>query len=287
MTTLNRTAVWVGDPIVWTVEITCAPGVDIITDDLAGDKVQLTGLELAGQESERIAEPDGTTVHRFRYRLRTFDIGQPVLRTAPLAVRYYMRQPGQRAEDVTPAGEVQVPGALLAWRSTIPENLQSVDLRAERRAEAVPELLRVARPVGIGLVLVSVAPVALWGLSRLQASRGPRVKRRSPRASRAEARAALEALRNAETGTEAERRDAYSRLSSALRKHVEVVAHMPALALTPDEVVTRLRTGSSKMQAEGVGEVLNECERARYGPPPIVPPSDQFQECVTAAERLL
>jgi hypothetical protein len=286
-TSLNKTAVWVGDPIVWTVEITCAPNVDVIADDLAADKLQLTGLEVAGSENERIANEDGTTLHRIRYRLRTFDIGQPALRTAPLAVRYYVRQPGQRAEDVTPAGEIQVPGAVLAWRSTIPENLQSVDLRAERRAEPVPQVLRVARPVGIGLVLVSIAPVALWGLSRAQAARGPRVKRRSPRASRNEARATLEALRNADTATETDRREAYGRLNTALRRHVGVVAGMPALALTPEEVVKRLQVGGSKLQPEGVGEVLTECDRARFGPPEIVPPSDQFQEAVTATERLL
>jgi hypothetical protein len=41
------------------------------------------------------------------------------------------------------------------------------------------------------------------------------------------------------------------------------------------------------MQAEGVGEVLTECDRARFGPTEILPRSDQFRESVEATERLL
>ena len=54
-TSVTRTAVWVGDPVTYTVELTCAPKIDILADDLAAERLPLTGLELLGVEVERDA----------------------------------------------------------------------------------------------------------------------------------------------------------------------------------------------------------------------------------------
>src|SRR5262245_4172979 len=66
--TVDRTAAWVGDPVTWTVEFTCAPTVDVIADDMTGDKIALSGLEMFGSETERISKSDGTTIVRVKYR---------------------------------------------------------------------------------------------------------------------------------------------------------------------------------------------------------------------------
>ena len=62
-TSVTRTAVWVGDPVTYTVELTCAPKIDILADDLAAERLPLTGLELLGVEVERdaIAYPTGSS----------------------------------------------------------------------------------------------------------------------------------------------------------------------------------------------------------------------------------
>lgn len=284
---VSRTAVWVGDPIDWTVELVCAPTVDVIADDLAADKLELAGLELAGSETERITTGDGLLVHRVRYRLRAYEIGRRALRTGPLSVRYYARRPGQRAEDLAPAGQVQVPGLVLAWRSTIPEGVKVLGLRDARPSEQIPAMFRVARPIGLTLILASVAPVALWAASRVRAIRRPRERRPSRRASRNEAISAFGKLSVDGAGTDADCREAYARLNTIVRRHVAEVTGVPAFALTAEELGQRLRQQPSRFPGESIERVLAECDRACYGGPRVVPTADQFRESVDAVQRLV
>src|SRR5262245_25960823 len=45
-TSLNRTAVWVGDLVSYSIELRCAPQVDIVTEDLASERLKVDGLEI-------------------------------------------------------------------------------------------------------------------------------------------------------------------------------------------------------------------------------------------------
>lgn len=286
-THLNRTAVWVGDSIVWTVELTCAPTVDVLADDLSGDKLALVGLELMGSETERTMSGDGTLIYRVHYRLAAYEVAETQLRIAPFKVRYYERRPGQRAEDVATAGEAAVPGALIAWRSTIPSGLQSIDLRPERPAEAPPSVLAWARPVGLTLVVMSIAPVVLWGAAKVHQLRRPRERRPTLRASRNHARSALATLVTAETSTEADRRAAYTRLNDVIRQYLSDATGIAAAALTSDEVTARFSGGDTRRALAGLGDVLAECDDARYGPAERVPTGERFRSSVDTVERLV
>jgi hypothetical protein len=288
-TSLSRTAVWAGDEVQWAVDITCAPGFDVITDDYAGDKVKLVGLELVSSEAAQTTSREGGVVHHVRYNLRSFATNMPTLRSEPVKVRYFERKPGQRPEDLQPAGEVTVPPARIAWRSTIPDGSfqEGVFVRDARPSEAGPRLFEVARPVGWSLVLISVAPVLLWAAATAQHMRRPKQKRPSARATRNETRNALNTLRASAPSSEEELRDAYTRLSETLRRHVAATTGVPAIALASDELGDRLRTRGSRLPADDFSELLAECDRARYAAPGSLPSSDRFQESVVAAERLV
>jgi hypothetical protein len=286
-THVNRTAAWVGDSIEWTVELLLAPTVDVIEDDLAGEKLALVGLELVGAETERTTSADGALTHRVRYRLSAFDVAETDLRIAPLTVRYYARRPGQRAEDLQPAGEVVVPGTTLAWRSTIPSRLRVIDLRQDRAPQPAPEALRWARPVGLGLLVASAAPVLLWVAGRARELRRPRERRPTLRASRRETRDALKSLATAETSTAEELRAAYARLNDVLRRYVAETTGVPAAALTPEEIAARLNGRRMRPDAETLREILAECDQACYGPPDTIPTSERFRDSLASVERMV
>jgi hypothetical protein len=285
-THLNRTAVWVGDSVEWTVEFICPPSYDVIADDLAADKLQLEGLEMIGAATERTASPDGGLVVRVTYQLRTYEIGLPALRVAPFTVRYFVHRAGQRAEDLAPAGQLGVPGAQLAWRSTLPGDLKAVDLRVDRGGEPTPALFRAARPTGLTLVVLSVVPVALWAFGWLRQVRLPRERRPSQRAARREAKRALQALLSADVSTEPARRDAYGDLSAILRRYLLAVSGTSAAALTFEEVTTRVGTRSGAA-GEAVAEALAECDRACYAGSGAIPSADQFRDSVTLLAGVL
>jgi len=281
---VSRTAVWVGDLVEFVVDFTMPAQADVIADDLAKEKLKLEGLQVVSTSSERIVSGERVT-HRFRYVLSTYDPALSTLRIHPWPVRYYIRRPGERAEDVRPVGEVQVPAATVARRSTLPDELTTLDLRAAGSPATVPRLLRGMRVSGLALMLLSIAPLAVW--TTVMAARW-RSRTRRPRASvvRAHTRSALEELRAVDAETNAQRRDAYGRLERALRDHFAATREVPARALVAGELAGRLRAAGSP-HADAAGELLAECERARYAPPERVPSKARFAAALEEAERIL
>jgi hypothetical protein len=284
-TSVSQTALWPGDRVDFTVELTSAPNVGVLDDDLTQDKLKLEGLEAIGAETERLADSRGTTRIRVRYHLTTYEVGTPTVQIGDWTARYYARRPGQRAQDAVPAGEITIPGAVLALRSTLPDDLQSLDVRAGRSFEPAPASRQVAQVVGIGLLIVSAAPLGLWIVSLTRKARRPRPRRRAQTA-RDETRDALARLRSTDGSTPLERREGFARLDQILRRHLAQLADMPALALTADEVTERLRA-NDRLPAGPIGDVLTDCEQARYAPLDRVPTAERLRSAVETTEQLL
>src|SRR5262245_7076569 len=188
---VDRTALWVGDRVTYTIELTCRRGVDLLADDASRDKLQLDGLEVVDATTERRSDRDGATAFHFRYILTTYRTDTPVLKIAPLTIRYAVRRAGQRMEDAAPAGHVQAPGATMALRSVVPEDVDPSGIRADPPPHTRPAQFRALQAIGIGLVVVSIVPALAAVASLARRTRLPRI-RRSVRAVRQEERASLE-----------------------------------------------------------------------------------------------
>ena len=284
-TSVSQTALWPGDHLVFMVELNCAPNIGVLDDDLTQDKLKLEGLEAIGAETERLTDSRGATIIRVRYDLTSYEVGTRTLRIADWTARYYAQRPGQRPEDAVPAGEIRIPGTVLALRSTLPDDLQRLDVRAGRSFEPVPGALRAARLTGIGLLIVSAAPIGLWIVSLARTSHWPQ-RRRHARAVRDETHEALEHLRSIDGSTPLERREGFALLDQILRRHLARLADMPALALTAEEVTERLRA-NGRLPASAIGDVLTDCERARYAPLDWVPTTERLRTAVETTEQLL
>jgi hypothetical protein len=282
----DRTALWVGDRVTFTVEIECAPAVDIVTDDLSQEKLTLDGLELVDTTVEREESAAGQVTYRFHYRLTAYDALATRLQIGTMGVRYGRRRAGQQVDEEVRAGEVAVPGAMLALRSTIPDALDAVAVRDRRPMAAVPLVVRLARPIGLGLLLVSAVPLLVW-IVALVRKRQPKVKRGSTRAERSRSRQDLEGIDTSIAGSEAERRDAYARLDGVVRRHVASVSGLPAEALTPSELERRLGEKTSRLAPETVRAMLDECERAKYGPARELPSGDRLRDSIGTAQSIL
>lgn len=283
-TYIDRTAVWVGDHATYTVEFRTARDVEILADDLNPDRLRLGGLEVVSFATERDESVPEQVTHRMVYELVTYEFDAPELTVAPIPVRYSIRQPGQRPEDALPAGEIVVPPLTLAVRSTIPASGEKVAIRDDRPIEPLPRLLRLAQPVGIGLLVVSVLPVALGaaGLARrIRQARARRPFRRSLK----ERRAAFEQIKAMEMTSDADRRDGYGRLDSWIREQVQHATGIAAAGLTPQELPGALRKPPKSLDVTEVQRLLSECERARYAPD--MPPADRWPSMLMDAEQLL
>jgi len=285
-TLLDRTAVWVADPVTYTVTLTCAPGIDVLDDDLSRDKVKLDGLEVTGTESARDAGPGGVTIRTFKYHLTSYHVDQRALTIAPMTARYYKKRPGQGIENAAPAGEIQIPGAVIAFRSMLPEDQETYALRDSRAASPRSRLMAAVQPIGTGLVLVAIVPALFWMIGVVR-ERRPKKERRSIRQVQQEERTSLEAVRAIDVTTPDGRREAYTKINTLVRDHLRDVCGVPGPSLTAAEVEPALAGRPTRVPAEAVTALLAACETARYAPPAALPAADACREAIEQAAQLL
>jgi hypothetical protein len=279
-TSVTRTAVWVGDPVTYLVEVECAPKVDILTDDLAAERLPLKGLNLLSVEVERDSSVPDRVTHRMRYRLAAYEPDAPALSVGAIPVRYYLRKPGMRPEDAVPAGEAVVPPLALSLRSTIPE-ASTAALRDMRAVQPLPAWVRLAKPVGLALVVLAATPVALWVVALVRRAR--RRKRGAVRQTRKQRLAALEEIKMLDVSSPGALREAYTRLDAWVRANLQQATGVPAAALTPAEIGAAVPRAPRAVQMEQVQAVLLECERAKYAPDP--PSVERWQTVLLEAEQ--
>ncbi len=283
---LDRTAVWVADRVTYTVEVACKRGADILDDDLAPDKLKLDGLQLVGSETTRDIAAGDTTTHRFRYTLAAYRVDRSSLRIASVSVRYYVKRPGQRLEDAAPAGEVEVPGAVLAFRSVLPDDEPTHALRDFRPPVPRAAASAIAQPLGLGLVVASVVPAALGVIALVRRRRQPLVHR-SARKVKQEERTSFESLRFIDLDSAGGRVEALTGIDALVRVHLRDVCGIDGPNLTPAEIARALATGDAQVPGEVVVSLLSACELARYAPPDKQPSIDVCREAFGQAERVL
>lgn len=283
---VDRTAVWVGDRVTYTIEFVCPKGTDVLEDNLAKDKLKLEGMDIVSTDSSRTEGADQSVTRQFRYVLTTYSVTTPTLRVAPFPVRYYATRPGQRLQESAPAGEVSVPGTVLAFRSTLPEAQATLALRDNRPSVQRNAMYSLAQPVGIGLVVVSIVPAVVWGIAFV-ARRRRRAGGQSVRKARRNERESLEAVKSIDVRNPEGRREAYTQIDAIVREHLGHVAAVTGRSLTPQEVGPALAGRKTRVAPEDVGALLAECERARYAPVAAMPSEDACREAMTRAEQFV
>lgn len=284
-TWVDRTAIWVGDRVTYGVDLICARGVEVLLDDLAKEKLRVNGLDVVSSDTTTTVDASERTTYRLRYVLTSYRVDVPSLSIEPLAARYYVRQPGQRLQDLAPAGEVAVPGATIAVRSTLPDQ-PSYDLRDGRAAVARHPVLARAKSIGLAFVVVSMAPAVFVAVALLR-RRTRQTGRHSARQSRMDHRATLDRLRSLEVTTDQDRRRAYDEISAALRQHLAATSGVPATGLTAAELDAALEVAGGRAPRETVTSLLAACDTARYGPPHALPSADACRDALSAAAQVL
>lgn len=285
---VDRPAIWVADRVTYTIELTCPRGFDIVLEDLGRDRLKLTGLEVVSTTSARRQEGD-VTRYAADYVLTTYRVDEPTLSIGSFPVRYYVTRAGQRPEDAAPAGSVMVPAVSVAFRSLLPDGQPEYEPRDPQAVPARWIVYRAQEPVGVGLIVVSLAPIAflLIRLVRGTRARRRRAVRPSSRHVRQAARVAFDEIRALDPGNAEARRDAFARLDGLIRQHVTEVCGVAAPGLTPDEIVAAIQPCATRLPPELVASVLSACELARYAAPDLQPDGDVWRQTLGQAEQLL
>src|SRR5207248_9484975 len=138
---------------------------------------------------------------------------------------------------------------------------------------------------GVGLVIVSIVPAALWAAVLVGRARH-RAVRRSARQVRHEEEATVEALHTLDLASEAGRREAYDRVNSLVRAHLRDACGVPVDGLTAAEVAPALSARGARAPADLVTSVLAACEQARYGSNGVGS-TDACRDTIAQAQQVL
>jgi hypothetical protein len=280
---VSRTAAWVGDRVTYIVEVRCAPGVDVLVDDLAKEALRIEGGQIVAADAER-ADNGGRTTHRMRYTLATYRVDATEMLIPAIPVRYFARGAGPPAANLTPAGQVLVPPLRIAIRSTVPETRGAITLRAPEGLRAAPWWLRVAQPVGVGLILVAFVPVVIWSLDLVRRARDAGARYRARR-TRSQQRGSFDEIRSLAPSSDATRVDAYGQLDAFLKNHLHFTTGLEAHALTPPEIERAIAQRAPGLPHEAIGTLLAACERARYDVG--APTAADWADAVRTAEQVV
>lgn len=284
-TTVSRTAVWVGDPLIYTIEITCPPGTDILAADISRDRLRLTGLQVADATQQRETRADGGLVYRAQFRLVSYVSDGSRVGIDPQSVRYYVHTAGQPPETLVPADEVQLPAVTVAVRSALPDDNISW-IRDTRTIAMLPSGVRFLTPVGVAAVALTLVPVVV-GLTVVVRNRKPRRTVRSRRETLQQQRQALADIRALGGSVDADvRRDVLDKLNTLIRDRLTEL-DIPARTLTADEIEKTILGRGKRLPAGEIAAVLRDCERAVYGGSDELPGPEAVSAALEETERLL
>ena len=285
-TAVDRTAIFVGDRATYTIELTCRRGADILVDDLSRDKLKTDGLDVVDARMSRSERDDASgrsLVYRFDFIVTSYRVDAGTRTIAPTTVRYAIRRAGQRPEDAVPAGEVQVEGAAIAFRSALPDDREPPAIRADRPADERPLRFALLPAIGLGAIIVSIVPAIVAGAAAVRRIRRPRLL--TARAARRAEYVSLEAVRAMDVETIDGRRAALTQLESIVRDHLASVCGVAAAGLTAPEAASALTNGHPP--ADVVAAVLTTCELARYAPADAMPSADACRDAIAQAETII
>jgi hypothetical protein len=284
----DRPAMWIADRVTYTIEVQCPRGFDVLTEDLARERLKLTGLEVLSEDTRRVDEADGVR-YTFTYVLTTYraDIASPSIETFP--IRYYLTRPGQRAEEAAPAGTVMVPAVAIVFRSLLPDDRVSYEIRDVRALPPGSILDGVLLLVGAGLMLASAFPL---GVLVFRAARRARTRRRASgaramRHAMRDAHAARAELLAVDGDDPRGRREAFARLDAVVRDYVNSVTGVQARTMTAAEIAAALDHGSTQIPLESLAAVLEACEVARFAPARLQPSRRDWDTTLEQAGRVI
>jgi hypothetical protein len=286
-TTVSRTAVWVGNSVIYTIEITCPPGTDILVADISRDRLRLTGLQVSDATQQRETRPDGGIVYRAQFRLVSYVSDGSRVGIDAQSVRYYVHTAGQSPETLVPADEVELPAVTVTVRSVLPDGNISW-IRDTQTIATLPSAVRFLIPVGVAAVMLTLVPVVV-GLTTLVRNRKPRRTVRSRRETLQQQRQALADIRALGGLGDADlRRDVFDKLNSLIRDRLTEL-DIPAQTLTAGEIERAIvsRGKPLPVPAGEIAAVFSECERAVYGGADELPGPEAMSAALEVTERLL
>jgi hypothetical protein len=271
-TRLDRTAIWVGDSLEYTIQVIHPRGVQFVQDDLKKENLSLPPFVLRAIRAEERDWRDDKKLFEVVLLLTTYESGKSELVIPPVAL-YYFRREGTLSEKEARAQAIRIPQQKIALRSTLPGGQPR--LREFKQIHTVDPTYAIGALVlgliGMGFV-GSRAAARLWHAVH----RDKVIKR--PVSRRVRERWIHEGLQRIRQMAQDPAKDPqtfYAEIGQFVRQYLTEWLDVEARGLTPVEAEQALQAaGCNGAFAQQVRTVLEQCEEARYSKRDGSPPTN-------------
>jgi hypothetical protein len=263
-THLDRTAIWVGDPLRYTVRLIHDRQIEFVLDSLKKESLNLTPFVVRDVTVRQGAFQDNKKVTELILELATYESGQPELRIPSFPLYFFTHRAGMEKSGDTLAESFAVPATRVGLRSTLTADARR--LRDSREiATAGPERWIAAFALGVlGMMFLAVQTARhLW---KSPSAERPRIQQPNRRARRRLLRDFLQQIKSVGRDSEADQQRFYSEVSRFVREYLRQTLEIDASGMTPDELARILESQGRNGLGPPVRSLLDKCEQVLYAP---------------------
>jgi hypothetical protein len=261
-TRLDKTAVWVGDTLRYSVRVVHDPDIDFVQDNLTKEAVSLPPFvvrEVSARKGDWARNKRWLEVDLL---LGVYETGKSEIVVPPFNLYYFRREAAMVKRELS-AESVQVPASKIALRSTLGGGAPK--LRDYKPMDS-PDLPRAIAAAMIGVsgagLVVARSGIGLWRFFRRQR---PTRNRRSRRGRGGWLKKELAKIRQLKESPPADLTAFYSEVAQMVRRFLSERLDVETSSLTPAEIASLLqRQRQNDGFSDRVKAILEQCEAARY-----------------------
>jgi hypothetical protein len=263
-THLDKTAMWVGDTVQYTVRAVHDKDIDFVMDNLKAENLNLAPFVLRDVTSRQSSFGANKNLLEVTLLLTAYEVGKPELRIPSFNLYFFVREPGFEKQAEAQAETIAVPAARIGLRSTLAgENLKLRDLK--ETTVIGPQNWIIPLALGLAGIMFLGVQTGRRAWSAVRVVR-PKKKRLSLRARRRMAQNFLKNIKLVGKETPDEQVRFYSEVSQFLRNYLSESLDAEAQSLTPEEIENLLKgSGKNGASAEPVRAILEKCDQVLYG----------------------
>jgi hypothetical protein len=262
-TRIDKTAIWVGDTLEYTIRAIHDKDVDLVLDNLKKENLNLAPFVVRDISVRQSSYGTGKNVSEITLSLATYESGKPDLRIPPFSLYYFVRAPGLEHQAEAQAETIAVPAIKVGLRSTLTgDNPKLRD--AMPYAESQPQQWIIPLILGLSGLAFLALQLGKRAWTALHTVR-PQRKRLSPRARERLAQGFVKKIKTMGTESAEDQLRFYAEVSQFLRNYLEEWLEIEARGLTPDEIRSALSdSGRNGPSAEPIKAVLEKCDQVLY-----------------------
>jgi hypothetical protein len=263
-THVDRTAIWVGDTLRYTVKLLHDPDIEFVVDNLKKDNLNLPPFVVRDLSVRQGSFGSNKKITEAVLLLTTYETGQAELRIPSLTLYYFTRNPGLHKTTETPAESFSVPPTKIGFRSTlVADNLRPRD--SKELWEVKSQTWMISFAVG----LAGMTFLAIHGVRRFWTSSHtvePKKQRLTRRARYRMFHAFLQKTHAMGTESTEDQIRFYSEVSRFVREYLSQWLEIDASSLTPGELEVVLKDLRREKLGAAVKSILERCEQVLYMP---------------------